>query len=503
MCETTVFLHARALSSRTVSDVLKPRGEMLGAALRLAGGRGLALGCRGGGGYVGWAVYTTADFDEGEPERLQDLTVAEAVNLAPEGRELILTATLDAIAVLRLADGAGQPTGDAVPPQWERLVDELVEAGLPRATVLGLARRLGQAHVVARDLRAHSARESPTSDEAGTMGIEGVGARLRRDLDRANLSARALAELLAGEDASPADIARYRRYMTRWLALDGQRGMSAANAAKVAQLLDTDPARYVSPRFNERYRLEQRLRDLEAKLGQTRDRLARIPPDYDARFESEEQLDAVPIREPRQRWPSLPPRLVAAGALVLVAVVGLLILARTEGSRPKRQAASTQPSSSVSAPTRRPPARPASIPRRTPPPTIPVSLSAIGAWDPYGDGREHDTEASAAEDGNSSTYWPTETYTAGLQKPGVGLLLDAGRAVRLRRLVVTTDTLGYSALIEAGPASQGPFQPISRARTVATTTVFALRARAERYYLIWIRRLDHTAHVNEVRAFGR
>jgi hypothetical protein len=131
-----------------------------------------------------------------------------------------------------------------------------------------------------------------------------------------------------------------------------------------------------------------------------------------------------------------------------------------------------------------------------------VSLSGIGAWDPYGDGREHDTKAPAAEDGNSGTYWPTETYLDGLQKPGVGLLLDAGRAVHLRRLVVMTDTPGYSALIEAGSAPAGPFQPISRARTVAMTTAFSLRARSKRYYLIWITRLDHTAHVNEVRAFG-
>jgi hypothetical protein len=332
---------------------------------------------------------------------------------------------------------------------------------------------------------------------------ERVGARLRRDLERANLSARSFAKLLAGEDAGRDDIGRYRRYVTRWLALGVDRGMSAANAAKVAQLLHTDPARYLSPRFSEHYRLEQRMRDLEAKLSQTRDRLARLPPQYDARFAGEEQLHAAPLSEPRRGWPSFPPRAVAVGALFLVAVVGLLILGRSdEGSRPKRQAASTQPSSSVSAPTRRPPARHASAAQGTPPPTVPVRLSAIGAWDPYGDGREHDTEASAAEDGNPGTYWPTETYTDGLQKPGVGLLLDAGRAVRLRRLVVTTDTPGYNALIEAGSASAGPFQPISRPRTVAPTTTFSLRARAERYYLIWIRRLDHTAHVNEVRAFG-
>lgn len=361
---------------------------MLGAAQRLADGRGLALDRQGGGEYVGWAVYATADFGDGEPERLSDVTVADAVDLAPERRGLIVTATLDAIAVLRLHDGAGQLASEVVPRQSERLVDELVEAGLPRDTVLSLARRLSRAHVVARDPRSHPARAT----------IE-----------------------------------------------------------------------------------------------------------YNARFESDEQLHAVPMRAPRRRWPSLPPRLAAAaaaGALVLVALVGLLILVSTEGSRPKRQSASTEPSPSISAPARAPQAEHAPTAQRTRPPTVPVNLSAIGAWDPYGDGREHDTKASAAEDGNAGTYWPTETYVDGLQKPGVGLLLDAGRAVHLRRLVVTTDTPGYSALIEAGSASAGPFQPISRARTVASTTAFSLRARAERYYLIWIGRLDHTAHVNEVRAFG-
>jgi len=373
-----------------VGDPLEPRGEMLGAALKLAGGRGLALDRPRGGEYVGWAVYATADFDDGEPERLRDVTVAEAFDLAPEGRELIVTTTLDAIAVLRLHDGAGQPAGEVVPRQSERLVDELVEAGLPRDTVLTLASRLSRAHVVARGDRSHPARESS---------------------------------------------------------------------------------------------------------------------EYDARFERAEQVQAAPTRSPRRRWPSLPPRVAAAaaaaaGALVLVAVVGLLILDPTEGSRSKRQSASTEPSSSVSAPPRPPPGRQAPTAQGTRPPTEPVNLSAIGAWDPYGDGQEHDTKASAAEDGDSGTYWPTETYVYGLQKPGVGLLLDAGRAVHLRRLVVTTDTPGYSALIEAGSASAGPFRPISRVRILATTTAFPLRARAERYYLIWITRLEHTAHVNEVRAFG-
>ncbi len=252
----------------------------MGVALRLAGGRGLALDRQGGGEYVGWAVYARADFNDGEPERLHDVTVADAVELVPERREVIVTATLDAIAVLRLADAAGLAASEVVLRQSERLVDELVAAGLAREVVLSLARRLSRAHVHARDLRARPTRQTSANGDAGTMGIEGVGVRLRRDLERANLGARALAELLAGEDASRDEIERYRRCVTRWLALDAHRGMSGANAAKVAQLLHTDPARYLSPRFSERYRLEQRVRDLEAELRQTRDRLARLPPQH-------------------------------------------------------------------------------------------------------------------------------------------------------------------------------------------------------------------------------
>ncbi len=262
----------------SVSDVLKARGEVLGAALRLADGRGLALDSQGGDGYVGLAVYATADFDDGGPERLHEVAVAEALDLAPDRRELILTAAFDAIALLRLADGAGQPASEVAQRQSERLVDELVEAGLARDVVLSLARRLSRAHVAARERRGRPVRKRPANGDMGTARIDGVGTRLRRDLERANLNARALAELLVGNDASRDDIERYRRSVTRWLALDAGRGMSAANAAKVAQLLHTNPARYLSPRFSERYRLERHLRDLDAKLGQTRDRLAHLPP---------------------------------------------------------------------------------------------------------------------------------------------------------------------------------------------------------------------------------
>src|SRR5262249_41038108 len=131
---------------------------------------------------------------------------------------------------------------------------------------------------------------------------------------------------------------------------------------------------------------------------------------------------------------------------------------------------------------------------------VPVFLRAVGAWDPYGDHTEHDYEAAAATDGNLTTYWRTETYSAALGKPGVGLLLDAGRPVDARRIVVVTDTPGYTASIQAGASPTGPFHPVSPPAVVSTRTAFRVRGGAERYWVVWITHLDHVAHVGEVSA---
>ena len=64
----------------------------------------------------------------------------------------------------------------------------------------------------------------------------------------------------------------------------------------------------------------------------------------------------------------------------------------------------------------------------------PSHCSRPRRYDPYGTGGEHDELAHYATDGNAATFWKTEHYDdapslAG--KPGVGLVLDPGRAVAL------------------------------------------------------------------------
>jgi serine/threonine-protein kinase len=137
-----------------------------------------------------------------------------------------------------------------------------------------------------------------------------------------------------------------------------------------------------------------------------------------------------------------------------------------------------------------------------------VSLSGVGAWDPYGTGGENDEKAPLATDSSSSTYWETERYYdhPSLNKPGVGLVLDAGKSVRLHQLGFTTETPGLTAEIRAGDSKTGPFSAVVGASQVVPATgqaTYKITGGPHRYYVIWITRLGNgyqTARINAVSA---
>src|SRR5438093_11489981 len=139
-----------------------------------------------------------------------------------------------------------------------------------------------------------------------------------------------------------------------------------------------------------------------------------------------------------------------------------------------------------------------------------ITIAGAGAYDPYGDGTEHDADAPKATDGDVLTYWTTEDYNSGLEgvkKAGVGLVLDATGVVQLSRITVVTDTPGFTAEIRATNIQGGPTQKVSNSRVVGRTTRFAIdQAAPKRFYVIWITKLapgGHFAHVSEVHAFGK
>jgi serine/threonine-protein kinase len=132
-------------------------------------------------------------------------------------------------------------------------------------------------------------------------------------------------------------------------------------------------------------------------------------------------------------------------------------------------------------------------------------LVGVSAYDPQGDGVEHNAQAPLATDGDQATYWETESYLnapslAG--KDGVGLVLQVEPPAEVKSVVVDTDTPGFQATIEAGNSVEGPFTPVSGSETVTASTTFDLTGGKEAYLVIWITRLGpgfQNAHVNEVR----
>src|SRR5439155_4551837 len=103
-------------------------------------------------------------------------------------------------------------------------------------------------------------------------------------------------------------------------------------------------------------------------------------------------------------------------------------------------------------------------------------------------------------------YWETDHYSNqsfGNLKDGVGVVFDAGSAVRLAKLRVRTDTPGFKAIVKAGTGATGPFDAVSSDRTVGSDTTFDLDVTSpERYYMLWLTSLPSgdQAHVNEITA---
>ena len=186
-------------------------------------------------------------------------------------------------------------------------------------------------------------------------------------------------------------------------------------------------------------------------------------------------------------------RILAAGALaVLLLALGWAVANGLDEDDAASQAPPTR--ETVVTTTRpKPTTRPAARVRF-------VRLTAAGAFDPEGDGHERDEEASLAVDGNQSTFWRTERYSR-FFKTGVGLVLDAGRRVRVRQVVVDSPTPGVRAEIRIGSARTGPFTRVSPARTLTARTTFPVAGRTGRYVVVWVTALppESAGEVAEVR----
>ncbi len=156
-----------------------------------------------------------------------------------------------------------------------------------------------------------------------------------------------------------------------------------------------------------------------------------------------------------------------------------------------------------------PAAPPAASPNPTPPAqaavkTLPLELDAVGGFDPEGDGSENDVQAVNAVDGDRRSGWKTENYRQ-FFKSGIGLLLDAGRPVRLTRVTIRSSTPGFLVEIRVGDAETGPFRSAS-AIVPVNRLVTNVRARGNRgrYVVLWLSGFkEGSVAIEEVSAIRR
>lgn len=188
-------------------------------------------------------------------------------------------------------------------------------------------------------------------------------------------------------------------------------------------------------------------------------------------------------------------RLLAGGALAVLLVALGWAVVNGLGSDDSSSSASPAPATVAAPPKPKP--KPSA---RRPAPARFVRLTAAGAFDPEGDGHERDEEAPLAVDGSPSTFWRTERYSR-FFKSGVGLVLDAGRRVRVRQVVVDSPTPGIRAEIRLGSVRTGPFTRVSPPRTLTARTTFPVSGAAGRYVVVWITALPPSSagEVSEVR----
>ena len=187
-------------------------------------------------------------------------------------------------------------------------------------------------------------------------------------------------------------------------------------------------------------------------------------------------------------------RLVAGGALALFLLgLGIAVARGLDGDN----ASAPSPPTALT-PEPKPKPVPAARPARF------VQLTAAGAFDPEGDGRERDEEAALAVDGRKETAWRTERYSR-FFKAGVGLVLDAGRRVRVEQVVLDTPTPGFRAEIRLGNTRGGPFATAAPAQTLTARTRFAVPGRAGRFVVVWVVGLppESAGEIAEVRVRAR
>jgi serine/threonine-protein kinase len=143
---------------------------------------------------------------------------------------------------------------------------------------------------------------------------------------------------------------------------------------------------------------------------------------------------------------------------------------------------------------------------------IKLAPDAATDFDPFGGDGEHAEDASLAVDGNpTGTAWSTERYDVGLEKPGVGLYVDAGGEVEVSAVEVRFAEPGEDVEIRSAPGQDEPPESLDEWQVIGQAGGTGEVARIEtpdaepsRFYLVWLTKLPEgeggqVAEISDVR----
>jgi serine/threonine-protein kinase len=124
-----------------------------------------------------------------------------------------------------------------------------------------------------------------------------------------------------------------------------------------------------------------------------------------------------------------------------------------------------------------------------------VEVQNVSDFDPYGGDGEHPEEAPLSIDGDASTSWTTQTYSADLAtlgKPGVGLVFDLGEEPDISGATIT-GSAGMDLEVRAGDSCEGDessFQIVSTLKGFSGEADLSFESTSARCWLVWITRLS-------------
>jgi serine/threonine protein kinase len=126
----------------------------------------------------------------------------------------------------------------------------------------------------------------------------------------------------------------------------------------------------------------------------------------------------------------------------------------------------------------------------------PVKVVDVQDFDPFGDKREGHRTIRNIADGDPQTFWATESYKSGPNfsglKPGVGIILDLGKAADIGKAQLLFPAPGCSFEIRHSDSVAAPVDQWATAASLNSSPNSAplvFNSVTARYWLVWITRL--------------